>query len=160
MTPATFTTPDTLYLACYGDTQIAYTGSLRKLDGSLEEDVLDGHGGLWEATAQALGEAAIVNARHIIILTNSPALLKWHVAPEPESTTKVWEVKGKGKGNGEYVEYPVGGDPVQWAVIRGLVAYWCKGGSYQVLGVKGNHLRKAQELYNEHYPAVVSGATR
>lgn len=150
MKPATLTTPNTLYLACYGDEQIAYTGTLRRMDGSIDEDVLQGHGELWEAMVRALGEAAVVNTRHIIILTNSPALLRWHVAPAPESYTKVWEVKGKGKGNGVYAEYPAGGDAMQWAVMRGLLAYWCKGGSYQVLAVDGSKLKKAQELFNEH----------
>lgn len=151
MKPATLTTPNTLYLACYGDQErIAYTGTLRRMDGSLDEDVMSGHGTTWEATAQALAEAAIINALHIILLTNSPALLRWYVAPAPESFVKVWEQKGKGKGNGAYAEYPVGGNPAQWAVMNGLLAYWAKGGSYQVVGVDGSRLKRAQELYKEH----------
>jgi len=159
MTPATLTTPNTLYLACYGDEQIAYTGTLRRMDGSIEEDVLSGHGELWAAMAQALAEAAVVNTRHIIVLSNSPALLRWHVAPAPESFVRIWEQKGKGKGNGQYEQYPVGGDPLQWAVMRGLLGYWCRGGSYQVLAVDGSRLKRAQELFNDYILAVVAGNT-
>lgn len=146
---ANLQTPKTLYLAVYeSDTnECAITGSLRKVDGTLEDDVLaltaPTH---WQALADALADAEVIEAQHIIVFTNSPALLKWYVAPEPDSTTPVWEVKGKGKGNGRYEDYPVGGNPHHWAVMRGLVRYWCRGGSYQVVEVDGSKLTKAQAI--------------
>lgn len=140
----------TLYLGCYGDnSSIAVVGSLRRNDGTLEDDVLSMAGDLWPTMAEALCQAEVIAARNIVILTNSPALLKWYVAPEPESTEEVWEQKGKGRGNGKYEAYPVGGNASYWAVMRTLVGYWCRGGRYRVLRVSGDNLKKAQALYVE-----------
>lgn len=142
--------PSTLYLGCYGDNSaIAIVGSLRRMDGSIDDDVLSVTGQLWEAMAEAMRQAETVGAKNIVILTNSPALLKWYVAPGPESTTPVWEQKGKGRGNGKYEDYPVGGNADHWSVIRGLVGYWCRGGRYRVMQV--DKLQRAQALYRDSF---------
>lgn len=148
---ATLSTPNTLYLSVYeGASGCAANGRLRLTDGTLAEDDALGMVGsdVWVLLDNALREAAIVGAKHVIVFTNA-ALLVTNLAgkrvrtPAPERTEQVYEPR---KGGGGYVDYPVGGNEAWWGAIRGLVAYWCKGGSWQVIAVDAEQLKRAKEL--------------
>lgn len=148
-------TPNTIYLSVYRKDELtACVGSLRTLDGSIEPGVIETTGASpWQAVALALEEAEIIRAQNLVIFTNDAAwaeALRTGQPPEPDKTEKRWMQKGKGRGNGEYLHIPYGGDPNQWTCLRLFhLAYWARGGRSFIIVVDEDKLKKARELWEE-----------
>lgn len=116
----------------------AIVGSLRTETGSVEQGVIEHVGGTWAALAQALADAAVIGARHVVILSNDDALVaalsplrakksgvKFPVmagfpAPRGGETVKVWNGV---RGDGHYVTVELG-DVDHWQVLRALGWQW------------------------------------
>jgi hypothetical protein len=146
---ANLNTPSTLFLAIYDNgTQMACTASLRATDGQVVADVTQHTSdSSWASVDAFMADAANVGTRHIIIFTNAAflvdALTGRVKTPAPDSTESVYQPR---KGGGKYEQYPVGGNQHWWNVIRHLLRYWCKGGTWQVVAVGEDKLGKGKEL--------------
>ena len=147
---ANLDTPSTLFLAIYDNGSLmACTGALRDAGGEIVPDVVQHIAtSAWATVDAVLADVAQVKAKHIILFTNCPfltvALCGRVKTPPPASTEQVFEPRKGGKGF--YATYPVGGDINWWNTIRHLERYWCAGGSWQVIKVGDDKLRKAREL--------------
>lgn len=140
----TIHTPSTLILGCYVDGQhAAILGSLRDGEGALRTDVLEQTGAPWAALAQAMMDAAVIDAAHLVLLSNDAdvvrALTRPFPAPVGGERQRVWLGV---RGDGGYVEVDLG-DAVHWDVLRWLGLRWA--GRFAVQRVQS--LPKAQALW-------------
>lgn len=123
-------TMNTLYIGLYegDDGSAATSGTLCKANGSLEPDVLgDAAPTAWAALAQSLIEAELLQVRHVVICT--------HVVPVLVALGRPAAFK------------PNTDD--QWNVLRLLVGYQCRGGTWQTMRVDEDKLQKARERWQE-----------
>lgn len=147
------THPHTLYLGLYEapDGTASCTGTLCKANGSLEQDVVaEVAATVWQALGAGMAACETMAVRNVHIVTNSADLLR-NIArtPPPDKVERQWWQRGKGYGNGEWLDIPYGGDPLRWAIIRHLLGCWARGGRWTVQSVDAEQLRKARELWEE-----------
>lgn len=114
------------------------TGAVEQANGQIEKDVISVVAGdVFQATAMALADAAMVRARGIRIYTNDAQLLKFLTPPICVKPTGTTFVKGHG-----YV--PSGGNPNQWEILYKLFA--C--GRWQIK--QASKLPGTEAIYHEY----------
>lgn len=148
----TIHTPSTLILGCYvGNQHAAIVGSLRDAEGALRPGIVEQTGRPWAALAQALAEAEVIGAAHVVVLSNDAgmvqALTRPFSAPVGGERQRVWIGV---RGNGAFVEVDLG-DAAHWDVLRWLGLRW--GGCFAVQRVES--LPNAQALWES---TVAKGA--
>jgi hypothetical protein len=131
----TINTPSTVILGAYlAGQRAAVVGSLRDESGALRTGVLERSGDAWRAIAQALGDAEVIGAAHIVILTNEPlivaALSKPFPAPVGGEHRRVWTGV---RGDGQYIDIDLGDCP-HWQVLHLLGWGWAGAFAVQLVG--------------------------
>jgi len=147
---ATLETRNTLYISLYvaEDGSAGGVISLRKENGDVEMDVGQAFGeDVWRVLDQMLVDAVLLAAEHVIVFSNVE--LRPFEAPEPDKTEKIWWQEGKGRGNGQYLYVPYGGNADQWNVMLRLTRYAMQGGSWQIVQVDEEALRRAKEQWQQ-----------
>lgn len=98
------------------DNITAVTGSVEQQAGWLEKEVLGIVApNVFEATALALSDAALIKVNGVKIFTNDQYLLKFLTPPISVKPTKTVSVKGWG-------DVGMGGNPYQWTILYKLFA--------------------------------------
>lgn len=130
----TINTPSTIIFGAYLDSnRAAVVGSLRTDGGALLPGVVERTGDAWQAIAQALGDAQIIGAEHVVMLTNEPlivaALSKPFPAPVGGERRRVWT----GGKDGQYIDVDLG-DCAHWQVLHMLGWQWAGRFAVQLVG--------------------------
>jgi hypothetical protein len=131
----------------------AVGASVQLRNGITEKDVLGIVGpDVFETVALALESAAIVKASELQIFTNDIRLVKFLTPPiSVKPTSKVF-VKGWGM-------VPVGGDPNQWAIVRGLFQFnrWS---IKQVAKLPNTEALYAEYIQTDYYQTAIKRGLR
>ena len=145
MKPTVFT-PSTAILGVFWVAQhAAIVGSVRSETGALIQDAVIACGGNWEALADGLVLCEWMAVQHVVLLTNSAALVKALSRPFPAPRGGVAVRRWIGvRGDGKYVHVDLG-DAAHWQVLRTLGASFA--GQWQIQQVED--LPNARRLYAE-----------
>ena len=141
--------PSTLLLGVWlAEGRAALTGSLVSDYGDTLPDVVQLAGEPWTVLVQALEQAALMDVRHVVILTNAAALVGSlsppFAAPKPDRMERIdmapflWL-------KAEWRQAPVGGYAPHWRVLQLLGGQW--GGRFKTIQV--DDLPKTRELWQQ-----------
>ena len=136
--------PNALLLGIWAaENRAAVVGSLRDECGNVTPDVLALAGEPWTTLVQALECAALMDVRHVVILSNDAVLVGALNPPfKPPPPTRMERVF---YSRTEWVDVGVGGDVAHWRALQLLGGRW--GGQFRVMLV--DDLPKARELWQQ-----------
>ena len=142
--PLSPSTPDAILLGIWhAEGRAAATGALRDWQGETVPDVLAFTGQPWTILAQALAEAARIDAGSVVILSNDATLVRAlsppFRPPTPTQTRRIFYSRS------EWVDVGWGGDPQHWQALCLLGGRW--GGRFRAMLVED--LPKARELWQQ-----------
>jgi hypothetical protein len=137
-------TPDTILLGIWHEgNRCAITGSAQDAHGTPVPDVLAVTGEGWTAVVQALEAAALIGARHVVILSNDTALVRAlsppFPPPAPTQKRRIFFSRT------EWVDVGEGGDADHWRTLQLLGGQW--GGRFRAMQVQD--LPKARALWQQ-----------
>ena len=141
--------PNTFLLGVWlAEGRAALTGSLISEYGDTLPDVLNLAGEPWTTLVQALEQAAVMDVRHVVVLTNDSALVGSlsppFAAPPPDRMEQI-DMAPFPWLKAEWRQAPVGGDAQHWRVLHLLGGRW--GGRFKAIQV--DDLPKARELWQQ-----------
>lgn len=126
----------------------AITGSVEQANGQIEKDAIGVVASdVFQATAMALTDAAVIRAGGVKIYTNDTKLVDFLTPPIRVKPTEATFVKGHG-----YV--PSGGDPNQWQILYKL--FVC--GRWQIQRV--SKLPGTEAIYHEYCKSNAAAGQR